>query len=107
MTLPACQKVQPKAMPGSAYSTRMIRNVPCNYGSSALRLASRTKSNSGCAIGPVSTGGYWAARAVCDEGGSIVRWMGTSTDIHEQKLAQEALKESDRRKDGIPRNACT
>jgi PAS domain S-box-containing protein len=36
---------------------------------------------------------------VRNEGGSIVRWMGTSTDIHEQKLAQEALKECDRRKD--------
>jgi PAS domain S-box-containing protein len=31
--------------------------------------------------------------------GKIVRWMGTCTDIHEQKLAQEALKEADRRKD--------
>jgi PAS domain S-box-containing protein len=31
--------------------------------------------------------------------GHIVRWMGTSTDMHEQKLAQEALEESDRRKD--------
>jgi len=34
-----------------------------------------------------------------DENGEIVRWMGTCTDIHEQRLAQEALKESDRRKD--------
>jgi PAS domain S-box-containing protein len=31
--------------------------------------------------------------------GTIVRWMGTCTDIHEQKLAQENLKEADRRKD--------
>ncbi|WP_081925875.1 PAS domain-containing protein [Massilia sp. LC238] len=34
-----------------------------------------------------------------DENGEIVRWMGTCTDIHEQRLAQEALQDSDRRKD--------
>jgi PAS domain S-box-containing protein len=34
-----------------------------------------------------------------DESGHITRWMGTCTDIHEHKLAREALKESDRRKD--------
>ena len=34
-----------------------------------------------------------------DEKGRIVRWMGTCTDIHEQRLNQEALKDSDRRKD--------
>ncbi len=33
------------------------------------------------------------------EDGTIVRWMGTCTDIHEQKLAQQALQEADRRKD--------
>ncbi len=31
--------------------------------------------------------------------GTIVRWMGTCTDIHEQKLAQQALQDADRRKD--------
>jgi PAS domain S-box-containing protein len=31
--------------------------------------------------------------------GAIVRWMGTCTDIHEKKLAQEALLEADRQKD--------
>jgi len=46
------------------------------------------------------------ALPVRNEQGEIVRWMGTCTDIHEQKLAQEALKASeeslrqaDRRKD--------
>ncbi|SFD05907.1 PAS domain S-box-containing protein [Massilia yuzhufengensis] len=33
------------------------------------------------------------------EDGAIIRWMGTCTDIHEQKLAQQALQEADRRKD--------
>ncbi len=34
-----------------------------------------------------------------NQSGEIVRWYGTTEDIHEQKVAQEALKESDRRKD--------
>ncbi|WP_462114995.1 hybrid sensor histidine kinase/response regulator, partial [Lysobacter xanthus] len=43
---------------------------------------------------------------VRDDEGRIVRWMGTCTDIHEQRLAREALerseralRETDRRKD--------
>ena len=46
------------------------------------------------------------ARPARDEQGRITRWMGTCTDIHEQKTAQEALQRSeeslrqaDRRKD--------
>ncbi len=31
--------------------------------------------------------------------GRITRWMGTCTDIHDQKLAEEELRESNRRKD--------
>jgi PAS domain S-box-containing protein len=31
--------------------------------------------------------------------GHIIRWVGTSTDIHEQRKAEEALREADRRKD--------
>jgi PAS domain S-box-containing protein len=49
------------------------------------------------------TGSYrWVlgrALPVRAEDGGIVRWMGTCTDIHEQKLTQEALQEADRRKD--------
>lgn len=49
------------------------------------------------------SGGYrWTlgrALPIRDDKGKIVRWMGTCTDIHEQKEAQEALRESDRRKD--------
>lgn len=39
------------------------------------------------------------ARAVpiCDGTGSILQWIGTNTDIHEQKAASEALHESERR----------
>lgn len=39
------------------------------------------------------------ALPVRNDAGKIIRWMGTCTDIHEQKLARETLKESDRRKD--------
>ena len=49
------------------------------------------------------SGGYrWVlgrALPVRAEDGTIVRWMGTCTDIHEQKLAQQALQQADRRKD--------
>lgn len=36
---------------------------------------------------------------VRDEHGHILRWMGTCTDIQEQKLTQEALQQTDRQKD--------
>lgn len=39
------------------------------------------------------------ALPVRNDKGHIVRWMGTCTDIHEQKATQEALRAADRRKD--------
>ncbi|MEO7641775.1 MAG: ATP-binding protein, partial [Ramlibacter sp.] len=39
------------------------------------------------------------ALPVRNEAGAIVRWMGTCTDIHEQKTAQEELVAGSRRKD--------
>lgn len=39
------------------------------------------------------------ALPVRNEQREIVRWMGTCTDIHERKMSQEALLQSDRRKD--------
>lgn len=39
------------------------------------------------------------ALPVRNEAGNIVRWMGTLTDIHEQKQSEEALKDAARRKD--------
>ncbi|HVF15901.1 MAG TPA: PAS domain S-box protein [Steroidobacteraceae bacterium] len=38
------------------------------------------------------------AAPILAEDGSIEMWVGTSTDIHEQKLAQTALLDADRRK---------
>ena len=34
-----------------------------------------------------------------NETGGIVKWLGTDTDIHEKKLAEEALQEANHRKD--------
>jgi PAS domain S-box-containing protein len=49
------------------------------------------------------TGGYryFVGRALplLDAGGTIREWIGTITDVDEQKKGEEALKESDRRKD--------
>ena len=45
---------------------------------------------------------HWVlARAlpVRDDDGHIVRWLGTFTDIHDQKRAQQALLDSNRQKD--------
>ena len=39
------------------------------------------------------------ALPIRDEAGAIQRWMGASTDIHDQKSTQEALRLADRRKD--------
>ncbi len=39
------------------------------------------------------------ALPVRDDNGTIVRWMGTCTDIHNQKQAEETLQEAARRKD--------
>jgi PAS domain S-box-containing protein len=34
-----------------------------------------------------------------DDAGALIRWMGTCTDIHEQKLAEEELRRASERKD--------
>jgi PAS domain S-box-containing protein len=39
------------------------------------------------------------ALPVRDEAGVITRWMGTCTDIHDQKIAEEELRQSNHRKD--------
>jgi PAS domain S-box-containing protein len=39
------------------------------------------------------------ALPIYSDTGKIIRWMGTCTDIHDQKLAEERLKEADVRKD--------
>ena len=36
---------------------------------------------------------------VRDQTGRIIRWMGTCTDIHDQKIAEEELKKQSKRKD--------
>jgi PAS domain S-box-containing protein len=41
------------------------------------------------------------ALPVFGAGGEVVRWLGTLTDIHDLKLAQEALRDSDRQKNAF------
>lgn len=38
------------------------------------------------------------ALPIRDQKGQVIRWLGTNTDINEQRTAEEALKEADRRK---------
>ena len=44
---------------------------------------------------------WFVSRAVPfrDQGGTILSWFGTTTDIHEQKEMEETLRQADRRKD--------
>lgn len=39
------------------------------------------------------------ALPIFNDSGEIIRWMGTCTDIHDQKVAEELLREESRRKD--------
>ena len=39
------------------------------------------------------------AMPLFDEAGTLIRWMGTCTDIHEQKLAEQELRKAAQRKD--------
>jgi len=41
------------------------------------------------------------ARRIRDESGQIVKWFGVCSDIHELVLAQESLREADRRKNQV------
>ena len=34
---------------------------------------------------------------VCDDSGQVIKWLGTCTDVDEQRRAEEALRESERR----------
>ena len=51
--------------------------------------------------GKDSTYRWFLSRAVPirNESGDVVRWFGTSTDITEERLLQESLRDTDRRKD--------
>jgi PAS domain S-box-containing protein len=43
---------------------------------------------------------WWITRAmpIKDAGGRVIEWLGSSTDIHDLKLAQQALQDADHRK---------
>lgn len=66
-------------------------------------LEGRSSYQSAGRLWHAATGGYRyvVGRAVplLDAGGTIREWIGTVTDVDEQKRGEEALRESDRRKD--------
>ncbi|MDB6136655.1 MAG: luxQ 12 [Verrucomicrobiales bacterium] len=69
----------------------------------AQALASERECDLYCRQRRISDGEYrWfhvKAAPARNPAGAIIRWVGTSTDIHEQRKAEEALRMADRRKD--------
>ncbi len=68
-----------------------------------ISLQTGTECDTYCRYRRASDGTYrWfrvKAAPVRDGAGKVVRWVGTCTDIHEQRKAEEALSHADRRKD--------
>ena len=72
---------------------RTIKSAPEICGATVSPRASLIKSNTACATTPVSTAGPLAARCrSMMTMGHIVRWMGTCTDIDDQKRAADLLE---------------
>jgi hypothetical protein len=66
-------------------------------------LESGAECDTYCRVRRASDGAYrWfqvKAAPVRNSAGDIIRWVGTCTDVHEQRKAEEALVEADKRKD--------
>jgi len=66
-------------------------------------LETGAECNTYCRLRRASDGAYrWfqvKAAPVRSISGRIIRWVGTCTDVHEQRKAEEALVEADKRKD--------
>jgi PAS domain S-box-containing protein len=66
-------------------------------------LQTGTECDTCCRLRRAADGSYrWfriKAAPVRNHSGSIIRWVGTCTDVHEQRVAEEALVRADRRKD--------
>ncbi len=66
-------------------------------------LESGSECNTYCRCRRASDGAYrWfylKTAPVRNSSGKIIRWVGTCTDVHEQRKAEEALVEADKRKD--------
>jgi len=71
-------------------------DLPACLHTSTRGFATGTAFEFQCRLKRASDGAYrWhLARAVpyCDQRGEVLRWFGTFTDIHEQKLAKERLE---------------
>ena len=60
-----------------------------------LRVACRSRWNSGCWIGRCQQSFHWhliRTAAVHDDAGKVVQWFGTATEIHDQKRAAESSR---------------
>jgi PAS domain S-box-containing protein len=79
------------------------QDAPAALAEWARALDAAIDYNVYCRLRHASDGSYrWfhiKAAPVCNNDGALVRWVGTCTDVHEQRKAEEALIEADRRKD--------
>jgi PAS domain S-box-containing protein len=78
-------------------------DIRCMMGAWTNSLQSGAECNVYCRCRRASDGEYrWfqiKAAPVRNNTGRIIRWVGTCTDVHEQRKAEEALIEADKRKD--------
>ena len=79
------------------------QDAPSTLADWSAALEAGTEYNSFCRCLRASDGEYrwfhFKAAPVRNDPGRILRWVGTCTDVHEQRKAEEALVEADRRKD--------
>jgi PAS domain S-box-containing protein len=79
------------------------QDAPSMVASWTMSLETGAECDTYCRCRRAADGAYrWfrvKAAPVRNSAGEIVRWVGTCTDVHEQRKAEEALVEADRRKD--------
>jgi PAS domain S-box-containing protein len=79
------------------------QDAPSMTASWRMSLEKGVECDTYCRFRRVADGAYrWfrvKAAPVRNNTGDIVRWVGTCTDVHEQRKAEEALVEADKRKD--------
>jgi PAS domain S-box-containing protein len=79
------------------------QDAPAMIAAWKMSLETGAECDTYCRCHRVADGAYrWfrvKAAPVRNAAGDIVRWVGTCTDVHEQRKAEEALVEADKRKD--------
>ncbi len=81
------------ATSGAKWSIPRMRPAPSPHGRGRSRPARPTRSSSGCAA-PTAAYRWFLGRAVParDDRGRIIRWIGTNTDVHDQKTIAPSLR---------------